>query len=103
MNTPISWIKAYVPELDVDINEFVDRMTLSGSHVECFEKKDKNLEKTVMNAKLSENADFAFKYREKMPLTWRLFHTEYDNYLSLTPESFKIIEKILEKLLPLYV
>ena len=65
--------------------------------------KDKNLEKTVMNAKLSENADFAFKYREKMPLTWRLFHTEYDNFLSLTPESFKIIEKILEKLLPLYV
>ena len=56
-----------------------------------------------MNAKLSENADFAFKYREKMPLTWRLFHTEYDNFLSLTPESFKIIEKILEKLLPLYV
>lgn len=48
MNTPISWIKAYVPELDVDINEFVDRMTLSGSHVECFEKKDKNLEKIVV-------------------------------------------------------
>lgn len=70
----------------------------------CLElMKDKNLEKTVMNAKLSENADFAFKYREKMPLTWRLFHTEYDNFLSLTPESFKIIEKILEKLLPLYV
>ena len=34
--------------MDVDINEFVDRMTLSGSHVECFEKKDKNLEKIVV-------------------------------------------------------
>ena len=90
-------------------------MTLSGEEMlenknyelfngDCLElMKDKNLEKTVMNAKLSENADFAFKYREKMPLTWRLFHTEYDNFLSLTPESFKIIEKILEKLLPLYV
>ncbi|MDE6025271.1 MAG: phenylalanine--tRNA ligase subunit beta [Lachnospiraceae bacterium] len=48
MNTPISWIKAYVPDLDVDINEFVDAMTLSGSHVEGYEKKDKNLEKIVV-------------------------------------------------------
>lgn len=48
MNTPISWLKAYVPDLDVDINEFVDRMTLSGSHVEGYEKKDKNLEKIVV-------------------------------------------------------
>ena len=42
MNTPISWIKAYVPDLDVDIREFVDKMTLSGSHVESFEKKDRS-------------------------------------------------------------
>ena len=48
MNTPISWIKAYVPDLDVEINEFVYKMTLSGSHVECYEKKDKNLEKIVV-------------------------------------------------------
>ncbi len=48
MNTPISWIKAYVPDLDVDIQEFVDKMTLSGSHVENYEKKDKNLEKIVV-------------------------------------------------------
>ncbi len=48
MNTPISWIKAYVPDLDVDINTFVDSMTLSGSHVEGFDKKDKNLEKIVV-------------------------------------------------------
>ena len=48
MNTPISWLKVYVPDLDVDINEFVDKMTLSGSHVECYEKKDKNLEKIVV-------------------------------------------------------
>lgn len=48
MNTPISWIKAYVPDLDVDINDFVDSMTLSGSHVEGFDKKDKNLEKIVV-------------------------------------------------------
>lgn len=48
MNTPISWIKAYVPDLDVDVQEFVDRMTLSGSHVEGYEKKDRNLEKIVV-------------------------------------------------------
>ena len=48
MNTPISWIKAYVPDLDVDVQEFVDAMTLSGSHVEGYEKKDKNLEKIVV-------------------------------------------------------
>lgn len=47
MNTPLSWMKAYVPDLDVDVQEFVDRMTLSGSHVEGYEKKDKNLEKIV--------------------------------------------------------
>ena len=48
MNTPISWIKAYVPDLDVDVQEFVDKMTLSGSHVEGYEKKDRNLEKIVV-------------------------------------------------------
>ena len=48
MNTPISWMKAYVPDLDVDVQEFVDKMTLSGSHVEGYQKKDKNLEKIVV-------------------------------------------------------
>lgn len=48
MNTPISWMKAYVPDLDVEVQEFVDKMTLSGSHVEGYEKKDKNLEKVIV-------------------------------------------------------
>ena len=48
MNTPISWIKAYVPDLNVDVQEFVDKMTLSGSHVEGYEKKDKNLKNIVV-------------------------------------------------------
>lgn len=48
MNTPISWIKAYVPDLDVEVQEFVDKMTLSGSHVEGFEQKDKNLKNIVV-------------------------------------------------------
>ncbi len=65
--------------------------------------KDKNLEKAVMNVHLDDDADFKFKYQEKMPLTWRLFHTPYDNFLSLTQESFSVIEKILNELLTLYV
>ncbi len=48
MITPISWLKAYVPDLDVEAQEFVDKITLSGSHVESFEKKDKNLNNIVV-------------------------------------------------------
>lgn len=53
MNTPISWIKAYVPDLDCTIQEYVDKMTLSGSNVECYEELDKNLEKIVVGKILS--------------------------------------------------
>ncbi|MBQ4521543.1 MAG: phenylalanine--tRNA ligase subunit beta [Lachnospiraceae bacterium] len=48
MNTPLSWIKAYVPDLDCTVQEYVDKMTLSGSHVESYVKFDKNLEKIVV-------------------------------------------------------
>ncbi|MDO4975869.1 MAG: phenylalanine--tRNA ligase subunit beta [Eubacteriales bacterium] len=48
MVTPISWIKAYVPDLDCTVQEYVDKMTLSGSHVENAVYLDKNLEKIVV-------------------------------------------------------
>ena len=48
MNTPISWIKAYVPDLDVTPQEFVDKITLSGSHVENYKTFNKNLDKIVV-------------------------------------------------------
>lgn len=48
MNTPLSWIKAYVPELDCTTQEYVDAMTLSGTKVEGYEELDKNLEKIVV-------------------------------------------------------
>ncbi len=48
MNTAISWIKAYVPELECTDQEYRDAMTLSGTKVEGFERKDKNLEKIVV-------------------------------------------------------
>lgn len=48
MNTPLSWIKAYVPELEVGDHEYCDAMTLSGTKVEGFTRLDKNLEKIVV-------------------------------------------------------
>ncbi|HKM21015.1 MAG TPA: phenylalanine--tRNA ligase subunit beta [Lachnospiraceae bacterium] len=45
MNTSLSWIKAYVPDLDCTPQEYLDAMTLSGTKVETFERMDKNLEK----------------------------------------------------------
>ena len=66
---------------------------------------DKNLEKAVMNCRIDSSVKNAsdlsiqrFKYQEKMPMTWRLFHTEYDNFLSLTPESFALMQKILSEI-----
>ena len=48
MNTALSWIKAYVPDLDVTAQEYTDAMTLSGSKVEGYRCLDKNLEKIVV-------------------------------------------------------
>lgn len=48
MNTALSWIKAYVPDLDVTAQEYTDAMTLSGTKVEGYECFDKNLEKIVV-------------------------------------------------------
>ena len=53
MNTALSWIKAYVPDLDVTAQEYTDAMTLSGTKVEGYEKLDKNLEKIVVGQILS--------------------------------------------------
>jgi len=48
MNTALSWIKAYVPELSCTDQEYCDAMTLSGTKVEGYERLDKNLEKIVI-------------------------------------------------------
>ena len=48
MNTALSWIKAYVPELECGDQEYTDAMTLSGTKVETFERLDKNLDKIVV-------------------------------------------------------
>ena len=48
MNTSLSWIKAYVPDLDCTAQEYTDAMTLSGTKVEGFEKLDADLSKIVV-------------------------------------------------------
>ena len=48
MNTPLSWIKAYVPDLDVTAQEYTDAMTLSGTKVEGFERFDEDIDKIIV-------------------------------------------------------
>lgn len=64
---------------------------------------NKGLEAAVMNResskkeRLEENRP-EYAYKERMPKTWRLFHTEYDNELSLTQNSFVVMKQILNAL-----
>ena len=79
MNTPISWIKAYVPDLDCTVQEYVDKMTLSGSHVENAVYLDKNLEKIVVGRieKIEKHpdADKLEKIRNsRIPIGNTIFH-----------------------------
>ncbi|MDE6182372.1 MAG: phenylalanine--tRNA ligase subunit beta, partial [Eubacteriales bacterium] len=47
MNLPMSWLKDFV-EIDCNVNEFSDAMTLSGSKVECIENKGDAISKVVV-------------------------------------------------------
>lgn len=48
MNSSLSWIKAYVPGLDVTAQEYTDAMTLSGTKVEGYECLDADLSDIVI-------------------------------------------------------
>lgn len=48
MNTSLSWIKMYVPDLDVTAQEYTDAMTLSGTKVEGYECLDADLENIII-------------------------------------------------------
>ncbi|MBQ0039269.1 MAG: M28 family peptidase [Treponema sp.] len=65
--------------------------------------KDRNLEDSVLNREISKAKRMEenipdYSYKEHLPLTWRLFHTEKDCEESLTPVSFTVMEKILHVL-----
>ena len=53
MDTALSWIKAYVPDLEVTPSKYTDAMTLTGTKVEGYKELDKNLEKIVVGEILS--------------------------------------------------
>lgn len=59
MNTSLSWIKMFVPDLDVTAQEYTDAMTLSGTKVEGFEKLDADLENIVIGQieKIEKHSD----------------------------------------------
>lgn len=48
MDASLSWLKAYVPDLNVTDQEFFDAITLSGTKGESYHRTDKNLEKIVV-------------------------------------------------------
>lgn len=48
MNTSLSWIKAYVPELNVTAQEYTDALTMSGSKIEKYERLDADLENILI-------------------------------------------------------
>ena len=48
MKTSLSWIKTYVPDLDVTAQEYTDAMTLTGTKVEGFTELDADLDKIVI-------------------------------------------------------
>jgi len=48
MNTSLSWIKTYVPDLDVTAQEYTDAMTLTGTKVEGFTELDADLDKIMI-------------------------------------------------------
>ncbi len=59
MNTPLSWIKAYVPDLACTEQEYMDAMTMSGTKVEGYEKFDADLDKIIVGkiAKIEKHPD----------------------------------------------
>ena len=48
MNTSLSWIKAYVPDLETTPQEYTDAMTLSGSKVEGYQRLDEDLSQIIV-------------------------------------------------------
>lgn len=66
---------------------------------------DKNLSKAVLNCDIDYGEKCStdrqielMRHREQIPFTWRLFHTEMDNPLSITPESIELLGAILDEL-----
>jgi hypothetical protein len=57
-------------------------------------QRDKKLEELVVNNAGANDPGV----KERLPKTWRLLHTEGDDDASLTPESFALMRRLLDKL-----
>ena len=53
MNTSLSWLKRYVPDLKASPKEYCDAMTLFGTKVEGYEELDKDLDQIVVGKVLT--------------------------------------------------
>ena len=53
MNTSLSWIKKYVPDLSCTPQEYADALTLTGTKVESYKEFDRDLENVVVGLVLS--------------------------------------------------
>ncbi|MBB5218010.1 MAG: M28 family peptidase [Treponema sp.] len=67
-----------------------------------------DLENAVLNRESSKKERMEshvpeYAYKERIPLTWRLFHTQKDNAASLTRDSFGVMSAILAGLAALKV
>ena len=65
MNTSLSWIKMFVPDLDVTAQEYTDAMTLSGTKVEGYELLDADLENIVIGQIEKIEKKFRLFFREE--------------------------------------
>ncbi|MBQ0003007.1 MAG: M28 family peptidase [Treponema sp.] len=64
------------------------------------------LRESVMNRKLEdvpEKIKPEYMLRESIPLTWKYFHTQYDNITTLTPVSFEIMKKITDEIIKVQI
>ena len=64
-------------------------------------KRIPGLKESVLNRKLEDvpnKSQPEYILRESIPLTWKYFHTQYDNITTLTPISFSIISKIIDEI-----
>lgn len=59
-------------------------------------QKHKDLETAVIKNASTQQSDY--EVTEKLPITWRMLHTEQDNCASLTPEAFKLMNQLLDSL-----
>lgn len=55
MNVPMSWLKQYVSLDDIDLNTYIDAMTMSGTKVEAVEEIGKEITRVVAGKILEES------------------------------------------------